>query len=626
MTAFGDMGSQQGIRAVANGVNVGGKFRVYTGSGTPLSTFSATEIGDLYMDYTNGVLYIATATGTGNWEPYTPGTSLKWKQSVKCATTTDGTLATAYAAGQTVDGVTLVAGDRILLKDQTDQTVNGIYTVNATGAPTRAEDASTAAEILACIVPVEQGTVNADSAWVNTNDSITLGSTNITFSIFGGLKAGNGITFTEDVVSIDTAITCDLTTSQSITNKAKLSITSQSAAYNDSALQVGVYGSGIADTLLVDNILVSLVNKSGVNKTAADTSSMTLYVGNSTTAAVTNNKMQGILASSTIAHNMYHAYSVQAHMAVTDDCGTQNANAHVTGVSGKFSVATGKTLATGWGTAGLFIVEGAGAVTQMASVVSLVQEAGCSIAQEMLYINNDGTATKGIYYVGNFTKGIDFSGGTFSQGTANGCLVYGDIGTTKSITPTDSVIPYQCNITSIADSGTSGDETIGATYFRTATSTANQPNHQLATCMVRTKVANNIWDAYGLQSHLSFGNVTVETTGNNAHLTAISGKVTFDTTTVTKGWVNAGLFIIEGAGTCSQICHGVSIVEEAGSTGAQSLLHLNTDVGTTPAISVSAADGTGKTVYTNASGNVCSGSILIKINGVNKYLRFYDAE
>jgi hypothetical protein len=68
VSAFGDMGSQQGIRAVANGFNIGNMFRVYTGSGTPVSTLSATEVGDLYNDYTNGALYIAQATGLTSWQ------------------------------------------------------------------------------------------------------------------------------------------------------------------------------------------------------------------------------------------------------------------------------------------------------------------------------------------------------------------------------------------------------------------------------------------------------------------------------------------------------------------------------------------------------------------------------
>ena len=176
------------------------------------------------------------------------------------------------------------------------------------------------------------------------------------------------------------------------------------------------------------------------------------------------------------------------------------------------------------------------------------------------------------------------------------------------------------------DEDIGADHTIGASYVKTATGKAQAG--QLATAMVRTSVQHNVFDAYGLQSHLSFGDTkTISTTDNNAHLTAISGKVTFDTTTVTKGWVNAGLFIVEGAGTCSQICHGVSIVEEAGSTGTQSLLHLRTDVGTTPAIQVTSADGSGKTVYTAADTSpTVAGSIMISINGTDKYLRFYDSQ
>ena len=79
---------------------------------------------------------------------------------------------------------------------------------------------------------------------------------------------------------------------EALTNKTNVSVTSQSSAYDNSALNVGKYGTPIADTLLLDNILVSFNNSSGVNKTAADRSSMVLFVGNATTGAVTNNKMQ----------------------------------------------------------------------------------------------------------------------------------------------------------------------------------------------------------------------------------------------------------------------------------------------------------------------------------------------
>jgi len=111
---------------------------------------------------------------------------VSWKQAVRAATTTAGTLASSFANASVIDGVTLATGDRILIKDQATASENGIYTVNASGAPTRAADADTAAEIRQATVVVQEGTANADSTWTLTNDgTITLGSTNLVFALQG---------------------------------------------------------------------------------------------------------------------------------------------------------------------------------------------------------------------------------------------------------------------------------------------------------------------------------------------------------------------------------------------------------------------------------------------------------
>lgn len=110
---------------------------------------------------------------------------VKWKNSVRLATTAAGTLATSFENGDTLDGRTLVTGDRILIKDQASATENGIYTVNASGAPTRATDADTGSELEQMVVFVQEGNVNADRGFVCTTDlPITLGSSNITYSDF----------------------------------------------------------------------------------------------------------------------------------------------------------------------------------------------------------------------------------------------------------------------------------------------------------------------------------------------------------------------------------------------------------------------------------------------------------
>lgn len=93
------------------------------------------------------------------------------KGSVRVATTAAGTLASSFANGQTVDGVVLATGDRILIKSQAAPAENGIYTVNASGAPTRATDMDAWAEVPGAFVAVEEGTTNADTIWLCTSNA-----------------------------------------------------------------------------------------------------------------------------------------------------------------------------------------------------------------------------------------------------------------------------------------------------------------------------------------------------------------------------------------------------------------------------------------------------------------------
>jgi hypothetical protein len=163
-------------------------------------------------------------------------------------------------------------------------------------------------------------------------------------------------------------------------------------------------------------------------------------------------------------------------------------------------------------------------------------------------------------------------------------------------------------------------------YFKTQ-NTADISHSQLTTVAVRTTLAYDVNDAYGVQSHLliagDFG-----THDANAHLTALSAKVSFSATeTVSAGWITAGLFIIEGTGTVTQMCHGVSIVQEAGSTGCQSLLHLYSDVDIANAFSFSGTSGTGHMIYTATDTHqTFVGSIKILVNGVEGWLHYADAQ
>lgn len=138
---------------------------------------------------------------------------LSWKDAVKYATTGPGTLATDFENGDIVDGQNIATGDRILIKDQVAPEENGIYVVQASGAPVRATDFDSWAKIPASAVFVEAGSTLNDSGWVCTSDAGgTLGTTAITFAQFTGaasITAGTGLQKsgnTINAVAADTSI------------------------------------------------------------------------------------------------------------------------------------------------------------------------------------------------------------------------------------------------------------------------------------------------------------------------------------------------------------------------------------------------------------------------------------
>jgi hypothetical protein len=159
------------------------------------------------------------------------------KASVKVATTADITL----SGEQTIDGVSVVAGDRVLVKNQSTQSQNGFYVV-AAGSWSRSADADSWAELISAFSFVEQGTTNADTSWVCTvNAGGTLGSTAVTFTQFGSAgsySAGNGLALTGSVFSVQ----ADGSTINVSSSGIKLS---DSYAGQSSITTVGTIGTGV---------------------------------------------------------------------------------------------------------------------------------------------------------------------------------------------------------------------------------------------------------------------------------------------------------------------------------------------------------------------------------------------
>jgi hypothetical protein len=127
------------------------------------------------------------------------------KASCVAATTADITLSGA----QTIDGVSVVAGNRVLVKNQSLSQNNGIY-LCASGSWTRTTDANTWDALTSAFTFIEQGTTNADCGFVCTaNAGGTLGTTALPWSQFSGagtFTAGTGLTLTGSVFSLTTPV------------------------------------------------------------------------------------------------------------------------------------------------------------------------------------------------------------------------------------------------------------------------------------------------------------------------------------------------------------------------------------------------------------------------------------
>ena len=116
---------------------------------------------------------------------------LKTRIITRVATTANVDLTADLQNGDTIDGITLVTGDKVLVKNQSSASANGIYDVVASGTATRNTDYDTIAELAGQIVVVQEGTTNGDTIYLCTTDTdATLGSSDITFTIIEPANTG----------------------------------------------------------------------------------------------------------------------------------------------------------------------------------------------------------------------------------------------------------------------------------------------------------------------------------------------------------------------------------------------------------------------------------------------------
>ncbi len=384
------------------------------------------------------------------------------KQVVQAATTEAGTLASSFANGSIIDGITLSTGDRILIKDQATASENGIYTVNASGAPTRAVDMDSWAEVPNAYVFISVGTTQADTGWVCTsNAGGTLGSTAINWVQFtgaGSYSAGAGLTLS----GTEFSITAPIPTSLGGTGLTTLGSQYQFLAMNGAGSAL-IYNHLTGTNITIDHTVdgtFELIN-TGVVATSGGTTGLTLTTSGALGKTAT---LGGTLA---IANG---------GTGQTTANGAFNALAPAqTGNSGTFLTTNGTD--TSWATAVTSITGDDGSATGLSLTIGGTGSVPTITTGGTLSVDNGGTGLSGIGSA-NYILGVNAA--------ANG-LEY------KQITGTGITINHTAGgIELVASSGTVTSVGLSAPSIFTVTNSPVTDSGTL-TFSLNTQVANTVF-------------------------------------------------------------------------------------------------------------------------------------
>jgi hypothetical protein len=464
----GTVGTITGLATPTNASDAATKGYVDTADALKLNLSGGTMSGAIAMG-TNKITGLGTPTADADavTKSYVDAIAqgIDAKASVIAATTANITLSGA----QTIDGVSVIAGDRVLVKDQTTTANNGIY-LCASGSWTRTTDADTYAELVAAYTFVEGGTVNANNGFICTiPTSGTLGSTSITFAQFSGagqVTAGTGMSKTGNTLNVNTASSARIVVSADEIDLATTGVTASTyksvtvdtfgritAGTNPTTIS----GFGITDAYTKTEVDTSL---SGKLSTTGGTMSGAIAMGTSkitgmgdpTNAqdATTKTYVDGILGSATSA-----ATSAAAAATSASNASTSASNA-----------------STSAGNASTSATNAAASATDAANTYDAFDDRYLGSKSTAPSVDNDGNAllTGALYWNTSTSNLFVWTGSTWTNAafTASGFATL-----TGTETLTNKTIAFGSNtLTDVASLNTAQTFTATKTFSGTSSATA----------------------------------------------------------------------------------------------------------------------------------------------------------
>lgn len=379
---------------------------------------------------------------------------LSWKDRARVATTANVALVPAPAS---IDGVTLVSGDRVLVKNQSTASENGIYSFNGTDL-VRASDADASAELESAAVFVASGTANADTAWVQSTDSVNLGVSSLVFVQFAGngtIQAGTGLAYSGNTLNVNLgAGIVELPSDEvglDLHSSSGLFLTldgSTANATNAAQLSVKLDGSTLA--------------KSGNGLKVADDSISNVHINSA--AAISYSKLNlsssivnaDIAAAAAIARSKLASGSAN-HVLINDGSGVMSSEARLS-LSRFADSDAGKVL----------VAQGSGVDSsyQAISGDATLSSAGVLTVNQSKNLKNNETAGESMLADTTFAVRYALNGETAGRmykadkdsSSVNKCLVVGLASKASAVSAGDSVVVVNYGPYTLA----SGDATFGA--------------------------------------------------------------------------------------------------------------------------------------------------------------------